>query len=210
VNPRNPCNAVPHNRRNVEPLKSHRANMPGSRNRKRPIGRNINRKRGSEFNEEGGQKAKSISAKLAQQRAHLDLQVNLIAKEKVAKLIALVEELRRDLPSVKVRKGTLADAMTDRVDVHESSIHTRHQSLSEILKRAERCKSIGVCSHLYRPYVNGQKRGAGFASFIGTHGDCSRLGKDKCANDVERAEPLKDAVNHYKHLVRSLVATCNG
>ncbi len=57
-------------------------------------------------------------AKLAQQRAHLDLQVNLIAEEKIAKLIALVEELRRDLPSVKDRKDTLADAMTEAVDVH--------------------------------------------------------------------------------------------
>lgn len=57
-------------------------------------------------------------AKLAQQRAHLDLQVNLIAEEKIAKLIALVEELRRDLPSVKNRKDSLADAMTEAVDVH--------------------------------------------------------------------------------------------
>jgi len=57
-------------------------------------------------------------AKLAQQRAHLDLQVNLIAEEKIAKLIALVEELRRDLPSVKNRRDSLADAMTEAVDVH--------------------------------------------------------------------------------------------
>jgi len=57
-------------------------------------------------------------AKLAQQRAHLDLQVNLISEEKIAKLIALVEELRRDLPSVKNRKDSLADAMTEAVDVH--------------------------------------------------------------------------------------------
>ncbi len=57
-------------------------------------------------------------AKLAQQRAHLDLQVNLIAEEKIAKLIALVEELRRDLPSVRDRRDSLADAMTEAVDVH--------------------------------------------------------------------------------------------
>ena len=56
-------------------------------------------------------------AKVAQQRAHLDLQVNLIAEEKIAKLIALVEELRRDLPSVRNRKDSLADAMTEAVDV---------------------------------------------------------------------------------------------
>jgi uncharacterized membrane protein len=57
-------------------------------------------------------------AKLAQQRSQLDLQVNLIAEEKIAKLIALIEELRRDLPSVKNRKDSLADAMTEAVDLH--------------------------------------------------------------------------------------------
>jgi uncharacterized membrane protein len=56
-------------------------------------------------------------AKLAQQRAQLDLQVNLIAEEKIAKLVALIEELRRDLPSVKNRKDPLADAMTEAVDL---------------------------------------------------------------------------------------------
>jgi uncharacterized membrane protein len=56
-------------------------------------------------------------AKLAQQRAQLDLQVNLIAEEKIAKIIALIEELRRDLPSVKNRKDSLAEAMTEAVDL---------------------------------------------------------------------------------------------
>jgi len=37
----------------------------------------------------------------AEERSHLDLQVNLLAEHKVAKLIALVEELRRDLPMVR-------------------------------------------------------------------------------------------------------------
>ena len=56
-------------------------------------------------------------AKLAQQRAQLDLQVNLIAEEKIAKLVALVEELRRDLPAVKDRKDSLAEAMTEAVNL---------------------------------------------------------------------------------------------
>jgi uncharacterized membrane protein len=56
-------------------------------------------------------------AKLARQRTKLDLQVNLIAEEKIAKLIALIEELRRDLPSVRDRKDSLADAMTEAVDL---------------------------------------------------------------------------------------------
>lgn len=58
------------------------------------------------------------AAKLAQQRAHLDLEVNLIAEEKIAKLIALVEELRRDLPLVKDRKDSQAEAMAEALDVH--------------------------------------------------------------------------------------------
>jgi uncharacterized membrane protein len=55
-------------------------------------------------------------AKLAEQRAHLDLQVNLIAEQKIAKIIALIEELRRDLPSVHDRQDSLAEAMTEAVD----------------------------------------------------------------------------------------------
>lgn len=41
--------------------------------------------------------------KLAEQRAHLDLKVTLLTEQKVAKLIDLLEELRRDLPNVKNR-----------------------------------------------------------------------------------------------------------
>lgn len=55
-------------------------------------------------------------AKDAEQRSHLDLQVNLLAEQKVAKLIALIEELRRDLPNVLDRKDAMADAMSNAVD----------------------------------------------------------------------------------------------
>jgi uncharacterized membrane protein len=55
-------------------------------------------------------------ARDAEQRSHLDLQVNLLAEQKVAKLIALIEELRRDLPNVLDRKDALADAMSNAVD----------------------------------------------------------------------------------------------
>lgn len=57
------------------------------------------------------------AAKLAEQRTRLDLQVNLIAEEKIAKLVSLLEELRRDLPSVRDRRDSLADAMTEAVDL---------------------------------------------------------------------------------------------
>ncbi len=42
-------------------------------------------------------------AGLAEQRAHLDLKVTLLTEQKAAKLIDLLEELRRDLPDVKNR-----------------------------------------------------------------------------------------------------------
>jgi uncharacterized membrane protein len=42
-------------------------------------------------------------AKLADQRAHLDLKVTLLTEQKAAKLIDLLEELRRDLPNVRNR-----------------------------------------------------------------------------------------------------------
>jgi len=54
----------------------------------------------------------------AEQRAQLDLHVNLMAEQKVAKLIALMEELRRDLPSVRDRVDRVADTMKEPVDPH--------------------------------------------------------------------------------------------
>jgi uncharacterized membrane protein len=39
----------------------------------------------------------------AEQRAHLDLQINLLTEQKVTKLIHLIEELRTDLPGVRMR-----------------------------------------------------------------------------------------------------------
>jgi uncharacterized membrane protein len=50
-------------------------------------------------------------AKLEEQRAHLDLKVTLLTEQKAAKLIDLIEELRRDLPNVKNRLDTEAVAL---------------------------------------------------------------------------------------------------
>jgi len=54
-----------------------------------------------------------VQGRRADQRAHLDLQINLLAEQKVAKVIALVEELRRDLPNVNNRRDSLAEAMAE-------------------------------------------------------------------------------------------------
>jgi uncharacterized membrane protein len=55
-------------------------------------------------------------AKRAFQRGNLELQVNLVSEQKIAKLISLLEELRRDLPSVRDRVDRVADAMAEAVD----------------------------------------------------------------------------------------------
>ena len=56
--------------------------------------------------------------KLAEQRAQLELQVSLLAEQKTAKLIALIEELRRDLPEVTNRHDAEAAAMEQSTDPH--------------------------------------------------------------------------------------------
>jgi len=50
-------------------------------------------------------------AGLADQRAHLDLKVTLLTEQKAAKLIHLLEELRRDLPNVRNRHDSDAVAL---------------------------------------------------------------------------------------------------
>jgi uncharacterized membrane protein len=51
-----------------------------------------------------------------EQRARLDLQINLLAEQKVTKLIELLEELRTDLPNVRNRVDSVADEMKEPVD----------------------------------------------------------------------------------------------
>jgi uncharacterized membrane protein len=53
----------------------------------------------------------SREEKLSEERSHLMLQVNLLTEQKLAKVIALVEELRTDLPNVKNRHDEEAEAM---------------------------------------------------------------------------------------------------
>jgi len=49
-------------------------------------------------------------------RAHVEFHVNLLAEQKATKAIALLEELRRDLPNVRDRKDSEADALQTCVD----------------------------------------------------------------------------------------------
>lgn len=54
----------------------------------------------------------------AEERAQLDLQVNLVSEQKATKIIALLEELRHDMPDVRDRDDPIALAMSEAVDPH--------------------------------------------------------------------------------------------
>lgn len=54
--------------------------------------------------------------KLAEQRSHLTLQLELLTEQKIAKLIELIEELRSDLPSVRDRYDWEAQVMQQATD----------------------------------------------------------------------------------------------
>lgn len=87
--------------------------------------------------------------KHSEQRAHLDLQINLLAEQKIAKLVDLLEELRRDLPNVRDRVDLVANAMTKAVDpqaVMSQLEQTFEGASSEDETRAEADTQKGVQS----------------------------------------------------------------
>ena len=53
---------------------------------------------------------------LAAHNAHLDLQVSLLADEKTSKIIAMLEELRRDMPNVPDKPDAEADELAQPAD----------------------------------------------------------------------------------------------
>jgi uncharacterized membrane protein len=56
--------------------------------------------------------------RLAERRAELTLQLALLSEQKSAKIITLLEELRRDLPSVPDRLDHESEAMSEAADPH--------------------------------------------------------------------------------------------
>jgi uncharacterized membrane protein len=60
--------------------------------------------------------------KVAERNAHLNLQVNLIVEQKVAKIIQLMEEMRADSPTLKDRLDATAEEM--QLTVNPSHIAT--------------------------------------------------------------------------------------
>lgn len=73
----------------------------------------------------------------AEERAYLDLQINVIAEQKTAKLIALLEELRRDLPSVRNRRDPEAENMSRAIDP-ETVLTALEETLEEGGDESER------------------------------------------------------------------------
>lgn len=76
--------------------------------------------------------------KLAEQRAQLSLQLNLLSEQKIAKLISLVEELRCDLPNVENRYDAEVEVMKQAADpqvVMDVLEKTLAQGLAELQKQ---------------------------------------------------------------------------
>jgi len=74
--------------------------------------------------------------KFTEQRRHLDLQITLLTERKVSKIIELLEDLRRDMPSVKNRFDPEAEAMQEPVDPHTALTALNH-TLQEATKEYE-------------------------------------------------------------------------
>jgi uncharacterized membrane protein len=60
--------------------------------------------------------AQNRQTRIEQQHMHISLQVNLVTEQKVAKIINLLEELRRDLPMVKDRYDPQAASYAQETD----------------------------------------------------------------------------------------------
>lgn len=78
--------------------------------------------------------------KLAEQRAQLGLQLNLLSEQKIAKMISLIEELRRDLPEVKNRYDPEAEVMKQAADP-QMVMDTLEKSLAEELAELQKQES---------------------------------------------------------------------
>lgn len=71
--------------------------------------------------------------KLADQRRHLDLQVNLLVEHKVTKLLALMDDLRHDLPDAKQKTDPQIEALKKPVDPQEV-VHSLHSTWRQATK----------------------------------------------------------------------------
>jgi uncharacterized membrane protein len=82
-------------------------------------------------------------AKLSEQRMHLDLQVNLLTEQKTAKLIELLEELRRDLPNVRDRHDAEAEVMQHAAEPLEVVAAIEAQTLEAVREALDNGDTTG-------------------------------------------------------------------
>jgi uncharacterized membrane protein len=84
-------------------------------------------------------------AKLEEQRAHLDLKVTLLTEQKAAKLIDLLEELRRDLPNVRNRPDPEAAALQQSMnpDLVIAALDERSEADEQLKPAAEAKQNAG-------------------------------------------------------------------
>ncbi|MCW3061725.1 MAG: hypothetical protein JWQ02_3546 [Capsulimonas sp.] len=77
--------------------------------------------------------------KLAERREQLDLQMSLLTEQRTAKIIDLLEELRRDMPSVHNRVDPEAEALIKTVDPQEvlAALETRLEETMETTAAAQ-------------------------------------------------------------------------
>jgi uncharacterized membrane protein len=57
-------------------------------------------------------------SKLAEHNAHLDLQISLLAEEKASKIIAMLEDIRRDSPTLPDKVDEEADELAESADTN--------------------------------------------------------------------------------------------
>lgn len=74
---------------------------------------------------------------LAEHNAHLDLQISLLAEEKISKIIAMLEELRRDSPNLPDRPDQEAEELAQSADtstvleaIERENVHDKAQRKS--------------------------------------------------------------------------------
>jgi uncharacterized membrane protein len=57
-------------------------------------------------------------AKMAEHRAHLDLQINLLSEQKVTKILQIVDQLQRELTALRDRPDAQVQELTKPADAH--------------------------------------------------------------------------------------------
>lgn len=77
----------------------------------------------------------SRMSEVEQRRAHVTLQIALLAEQKTAKLVAMLEELRRDDPHLPNRRDPEAERMAEAVDLRRTM-----QAMDEAQERALRAR----------------------------------------------------------------------